>query len=307
MAPCRAALASGHRVAAVDPDPEVARALDVALSPWEVTLVDVHLDSPGAVMPMAVDRARVIATDAGAEVVVWVSSADDGFAVWIYDAASDHASARKLERAPPFDGPTAAGVALSVKTLLRGTAVAPPLERFGAVPGESPWRLGLSGGVAQRIQAASPIEARLGGEASGWLGRWGFMLDVEGGPGWHPSNAALTGTVTDTALRLAVGVHLPLSPAVAVEPSVGAGLRLVHLDAVVVSDLTHASLERADGAFEPRLGVEVGLFHGHLRFIPWVGAIVMTRWQRFQVEGKTALEIAPFAVEGALCAAVAIP
>ena len=186
MAPCRSAVASGHRVAAVDPDPEVARALDVALSPWEVTLVDVHLDSPGATMPMAVDRARAIATDASAEVVVWVSSADDGFAVWIYDAASDHASARKLDRAPPFDGPTAAGVALSVKTLLRGTSVAPPPERFGVAPTESPWRVGLAGGVAQRIQASSPVEARLGVEASGWLGRWGLMLDVEGAPAGTP-------------------------------------------------------------------------------------------------------------------------
>ena len=128
----RDAAAAAHRVAAVDPDPQVARALDVALSPWDVTLVEVHLESPGASMPIALDRARSIAQDSRADVVVWVSSTDDGFAVWIYDAASDHASARKIDQAPPFDGPTAAGVALSVKTLLRGTVVAPPPERFGA-------------------------------------------------------------------------------------------------------------------------------------------------------------------------------
>ena len=51
----RAAAAAGHRVAAVDPDPQVARALDVALSPWDVTLVEVHLESPGATMPMALE------------------------------------------------------------------------------------------------------------------------------------------------------------------------------------------------------------------------------------------------------------
>jgi hypothetical protein len=255
-----------------------------------------------------VDRARAVAADAGAEVVVWVSSADDGFAVWIYDAASDHASARKLDRAPPFDAPTAAGVALSVKTLLRGTQVAPPPERFGATTAtESPWRLGVYGGVAQRMQASSPVEPRLGLEASGWLGRWGLLLDVEGGPGWHPSDAALAGTVTDLSVRLAAGLRVRLAPGVSLEPSVGGDVRVVHLDAVVASTGTHASVERADGAFEPRLGLEVSLFQGRLRLVPWAGAIVMTRWQRFQIEGRTALELAPLAVEGALCAAVGLP
>ncbi len=307
LAPAGAAAATSHRVAAVDPDPQVARALDVALSPWDVTLVEVQLESPGATMPIALERARAIARDASAEVVVWVSSADDGFAVWIYDAASDHASARKLDESPPFDGPTAAGVALSVKTLLRATAVAPPPERFGAPTAELPWRIGLSVGAARRIDASSPLEPRFGVQASGWSPRWGALLDVESGPGWHPANAALTGTVTDTSFRLAVGVHLPLSGAIAIEPSVGAALHLVRLDAEVVPGASHVTVDRVDVAADPRVVLDLSLLGGRLHVAPWAGVAVLSRWQRFEVHDVVVLELAPVLFEAGLGAAVALP
>ncbi len=303
----RAASAAGHRVAAVDPDPQVARALDVALSPWDVTLVEVHLESPGATMPIALDRARSIAQGAGAEVVVWVSSADDGFAVWIYDAASDHASARKLEEAPPFDAPTAAGVALSVKTLLRGTVVAPPPERFGASAQERPWRVGLSVGAAGRTTAASPLEPRFGAQASGWARYWGAMLEIEAGPGSHPASAALSGTLTDTAARLALAARWPLSARVAVEPSLGGAVHLERLDGLVVSGGLPVSINRVDAAIEPRVAVDVALLGGRLHLAPWIGASVLTRWQRFRVNDLVVLELAPVTLEAALCAAVELP
>jgi hypothetical protein len=303
----RAASAAGHRVAAVDPDPQVARALDVALSPWDVTLVEVHLESPGATMPIALDRARSIAHDSGAEVVVWVSSGADGFAVWIYDVASDHASAREIEQSPPFDGPTAAGVALSVKTLLRGTVVAPPPERFGALTGERPWRVGLSLGAAGRTNAASPIEPRFGVHASGWARSWGALLDLEAGPGSHPASAALAGTLTDTAARVALAARWPLSKAVALEPSLGGALHLARLDAVVVADATPVSVDRLDAAVEPRIAIDVALLGSRLHLAPWLGASVLTRWQRFEVHGVRVLELAPVTFEGALCAAIELP
>ena len=253
--------------------------------------------------------ARSIAHDAHADVVVWVSSTDDGFAVWIYDAASDHASARKIDQAPPFDGPTAAGVALSSgKTLLRGTIVAPPPERFGASAPERPWRIGVSVGAASRTTATSPFEPRLGVEASGWAHYWGALLDVEFGPGWHPENRALTGTIADTAVRVALAGRLPLSTTLAVEPSPGQGaLHWERLGAVVASDAPPVSVDRVNVAFEPRLAVDVALAGGWLHLGPWVGASILTRWQRFLVHDLLVLEVQPVTLEAALCAAVTLP
>jgi hypothetical protein len=232
------ARADTHRVAAVDPDAQLARALDVALSAWGASIVQVRREAPGATMPMAVDRARIMARDAGADVVVWVSSADDGYALWLYDAATDRASARELDSPPPFDAATAAGVALAVKTLLRATVVAPPGERFGAPAGEGPWRVGASVGVSARVGGSLPAEARLGLLASLWpasLGhRWGVSLDLEIGSGAQVRTAAFSGRVGDSALRLAVGFRLPIVAHVDAELSVGAGGHVVTLDGVVV-------------------------------------------------------------------------
>ncbi|MGH7436064.1 MAG: hypothetical protein ACRENE_10360, partial [Polyangiaceae bacterium] len=140
--------AERHRIAAVDPDAELTHALDLALAPWGASVVELRLQAPGATMPFAVDRARAIAEEAHADVVVWVSGEEGAYALWIYDAASDHIGSRRLEARPPFDPATAAAVALAVKTLLRGTVVAPAGERFGAAPArEARWAVGVDVGA----------------------------------------------------------------------------------------------------------------------------------------------------------------
>src|SRR4029077_462084 len=113
-------------------------------------------------------------------VLVWVSASDGGHALWIYDVASDHASARELEIPPPFEPAAAAAVALALKTRLRGTVIAPAAERFGAEVSEPSWLIGAEVGVSARAARQGLVEARVGVHASAWpaaLGhRWGFSV-----------------------------------------------------------------------------------------------------------------------------------
>lgn len=305
------ARAETHRVAAVDPDTQLARALDVALSAWGASIVEVHREAPGATMPIAVDRARIMARDAGADVVVWVSSAEDGYSLWIYDAASDHASARELDTPPPFDAATAAGVALAVKTLLRATVVAPPAERFGAPETEGSWKVGASVGAAARLGASLPAEGRLGLHASVWPTslhhHWGLSLDFETGNGAPAETPTFSGRLTDAALRLGVGARVPVVAHVDAELSVGAAAHLVNLDGVVLDRASNVSETRVDGAVEPRLAVELVLLRGRLRLAPWFGLTLWPRWQRFLVRGSQVVDLAPVGAEGALRAAFAFP
>ena len=303
----RAASAAGHRVAAVDPDPQVARALDVALSPWDVTLVEVHLESPGATMPIALDRARSIAQDAGAEVVVWVSSGADGFAVWIYDAASDHASARKLEQSPPFDGPTAAGVALSVKTLLRGTVVAPPPERFGASPGAPlegrPQSWALPGGRRGLADRAALRRARLGlgaqlGGAAGSRGRARLA------PG---ERRALRDAHGHRREARSCSAMAAVERASRSSPRWAARCIWRGSTAVVVAGATPVSVNRWTQPSSRGSRSILALLGSRLHLAPWIGASVLTRWQRFQVHDVRVLELAPVTLEAALCAAIELP
>jgi hypothetical protein len=83
-------------------------------------------------MPDSGEAARRIAEAHSTGAVVWVSVADGGSALWIYDAAEDRIAARALAAEPPYDDATAAAVALSIKTLLRHSRVAPEPERWAA-------------------------------------------------------------------------------------------------------------------------------------------------------------------------------
>jgi hypothetical protein len=308
-----AAAAENHRVAAVDPDMELTHALDLALSPWGATVVEVRLQAPGGTMPIAVERARDIAREVQADVVVWVSSAEGGYALWIYDADSDHTSSRGLETAPPFDGETAAGIALAVKTLLRGTVVAPPLERFGApVHAPTTWRVGASLGESVRL-VGSPVlfEPRAGLSASwwpaAWRRHWGLSLDAEAGPGAQVSNDTLVGSVHDVAARLSLAASFALSETLGIETSLGPSVHVVQLDGVVLTAKSPVSETRVDVAIEPRLGLSFATFGGRLSFTPWVGMSVLTRWQRFLVQGAPAVDLGALGAEGALSAALALP
>lgn len=307
----RVATAQEHSVAAVDLDAKLGHALDVALSPWGVTIVDIHPEPPGATMPMAVDRARAVANDARADVVVWISLASGGYAVWIYDVASDHASARELGSAPPFDDVTAAAVALSLKTLLRATVVAPPRERFGAVLEEGGWVIGVNAGAVARIGTAPPLEGRFGVHASVWPAYWkhlwGLSLEASTGLGVPVEASAFTGELRDNAVGLALGARLRLSALLSLEPSLGGAVHLLTLDGLIPATGSHASVLRVDAAAQPRVGITATLFRGWLCITPWMGLTLLTRWQHFLVNGSPVLEIGPVQLEGALRAALALP
>jgi hypothetical protein len=301
----RGAAAADHRVTVVDADPTLVHALDVALSPWGVAVDARAVAGPGATMPMATDRARALAADARADVVVWLSRSDAGYAVWVYDAEADHASARGLPAGPPFDDTTAAGIALSVKTTLRATKIAPPRERFGAPPDaadDTTWRFDLSGGAAVRSGTPSAIEPRAGLGASFWPAAYGrhlgFACGAELGTGVRVQGASFTGTAVDASMRVAIVASWPLARGVAIEPSLGGAAHVVVVDGFVVTEATPVSVLRLDPAIEPRLALDFAAFSGRLRVAPWVGAAYMIRSQELLVHGATVLDLAPLVAQG---------
>ena len=126
------ALAEQRRVALVDADPQLERAVLLSLSPWGVDTQVTHEASPGATRAEAGPRAAALSRKLDASVLVWVSPAAQGALLWIYETESGELSVRELAEAPPFGSEQAAAVALSIKTLLRTTDVAPQSERVAA-------------------------------------------------------------------------------------------------------------------------------------------------------------------------------
>src|SRR5262245_45194767 len=138
------------RVLVVGGDAELESAVRIALAPWAVEVVASPGPVPPPAMPEAARRAEALGSEAHALALVWVA---DG-TLWIWDRASEQLVARPLRAAMPLDAAAAASAALSVKTVLRGTLVAPEPERLvppaaGAVgaPAERVGRLHAAGGA----------------------------------------------------------------------------------------------------------------------------------------------------------------
>jgi hypothetical protein len=209
------AQAPRSRVVLVAVDAELTRAIDTSLAPWGVVLVSIEGDTPAS-MPLASDRGRAIAAEQHADAVVWISASDAGPALWVYDAESSRSLARGLSSAPPFDEPTAAAVALTLKTLLRHSAVAPVAERAAPPPPIAPrvLQLELGGGLVALATSPSDVEPRLSLAVSFWprelSGIVGFALGARAGPGIAVHDTEANGRWTSTLLLAGIRARADL-------------------------------------------------------------------------------------------------
>jgi hypothetical protein len=119
------------KVVVLSGNPTLDRALRMSLGPWRMRLEVVSARSPGSSMPISAMRARVLAQELSADALVWISDTSEGAALWVHDARTGNVTARSTP-SPPFDIPTAAALALSVKTVLRASGLAPEGRDAGA-------------------------------------------------------------------------------------------------------------------------------------------------------------------------------
>ncbi|HZU84028.1 MAG TPA: hypothetical protein VE987_13965 [Polyangiaceae bacterium] len=296
----------------MDPDAELARALDVALSPWGATVTEVHVDHPGATVSLPVEQARVIAGATNADVVMWVSGNDGHYSVWIYDVASNQASLRELDSAPPFDATRAAAVALSVKALLRFTVVAPPPERFGATQRLSAWVFGLNASIATHLGADVTADPRSELYAGFWPARFAYRLGLSLGVSYGLGVALDTqqpftdmttmkretldfhGTLTEFVARLALGARLPVRRDMELEPSLAGAFHLFSLSYTSLPIEAKAGAAKTavhyTPALEPRLALRIALLDGIVHIAPWIGATFLMRQHDF-IDTTTGIQV----------------
>lgn len=126
------AWASQRQIAVLQPDEELLRAVSLALSPWGLETMSSDAPLPGSSQPEAAQAASRLARQLEVEALVWITSPGRGSLLWVFDVRTGNVTTRQVPQTPPFDSASAAAVALSVKTVLRSSTVAPPEERFGA-------------------------------------------------------------------------------------------------------------------------------------------------------------------------------
>ncbi len=255
------ARAEGARVVVVDAEPRVTEAIDVALSPWSLVVLRAPGPLPEADIVTALARARAIAGEDRAGAVVWIEPASANSvhpSLWVYDAETQQLAVRPLGASAPFDEAGAAAVALSVKTILRGSALdasarPPPPAQAPAPPENAPpvrvraepapqverepgWRIEADAAVqtptAARASDAFQIRAGLG--ASVWPravgGHVGAGVSVHGGPSVALDLPFFHGQLFEGSLEATGRLGARAAPWLAFELQTGPALVLVDLD-----------------------------------------------------------------------------
>jgi hypothetical protein len=300
-------------------------ALVVALSPWELRVVPLDAPPPRPTMPRAADEARALAQQSAASGLVWVALDQNEPSLWVYDASTDQVVTRKIATPPPFDAPTAAAAALSVKALLRSSTVAPPSERIGAtavqsVPGpttpppgplasdleplsvdapspadkaeRSTLRAEIEG-AGRSVASELDLRASLG--LSAWLGaqkRFGIGLSGAFGPGLAIDAARFAGRFSEVDVTPSARLRVPLSTRLGFEPRIGMSLHATSINGVAVLTSQTASRSRLDGSVDAAIALDV-LATRSVGLALDVGVSWLLRYQRYLVETTSVLELQP--------------
>ena len=228
---------SAHEIVLLHPPRALSQALHTALSPWGVRLRSADRERPGATLPGTARQASDLARELGTDTLVWISSNEDGAALWMYEAKAETIRARPFPD-KPLDETLAAALALSVKTWLlsaeperepepapapapEGTPPAPPALPISAVADSgvsaAPEPVALSvlfhAGARRGAVASMATEARYGAElrlspwraANGAEQLWvGARLDMGGTS--EVERPTVRGEYSDTSGGVSVGL-----------------------------------------------------------------------------------------------------
>lgn len=286
-----AAEAAERRIAVLERDEELLRALVLALSPWGVEPVRSDVPPPLASASEAIPTAARLSQELGVEAVVWVSSTERGALLWVFDAHTGEVMTRFLQVPPPFDSATAAAVALSVKTVLRPSLVAPPPQARDqpappAVPPSDPLFAVELGGGGRWL---SPGEVQLRGElaAVAWIAaarRLGLSLELSNAPGLRLEDPRFRGRYRELALGGKVRFRLAHGPGASVAVALGGAARWTRLSGTLLADSEQRSVGRLDPSIDLEssagLGVAGGVYLGAA-----LGATYFPTYRRYLVEG----------------------
>jgi hypothetical protein len=304
--------AAAPRVVLLGIDRRFACALQTALDPWGLRLIESDAASPGSSMPSTSLSARAIALEHGARAVIWLGQDPAGYALWVYDADSDRSVSRPVPE-PPYRSSVSASLALSVKTTLmmvgfaseppareepppaaRDEPASPPAEpEPEPAPRPAPrWQLGVHGGVQLGPLDGVKQDVRYG------LGlRWspapiglhpGLELELAAGLPLSVRSPQIEGRIWDAASALALGVTEPLTRVWAVSVSGAAALHVTSLSGTATMDGVHVDDLRANPTL--RLGAELSANLGVLAlglepsFEVWLNA------QRYEANSEPVLD-----------------
>ncbi len=295
-----------NNVVLVNSTTPLLRATERALRPWEisVTALDSEEVSPSESMPGARDRAQELCNAHQARAVVWLTSNQDGEALWVYDQQSDRVVVRKLRVRLPLGDADAAAVALSIKTLLMHTTAAPPAQRFGAKEQREEPQTQNARSTSQWMAHGALLVRRGAGDghSDARLGLGLFRsfeplqigVILAAGPGYGVAAPTFQGHVENASLAMEVRMRLASGPIT----WTGLGqlaMHRTHLDGTLAA----GGVSVEDTRYNPSLAVGGALAVplGAARFGLGLRTRYYTRSQRYLVQNSPVLDLPTVDVE----------
>ena len=295
-----AARAAARRIALIHAEPELTRSVDLALYPWDITVIVVDDAPPDATGPAA--AARAIARRHGADAVVWVERSNEATTLWFFDAAEDSLHSRTLPPSPRQDPAELAAVALTLKTLVRATPWESRLPVVVREPKGSGWETRLDLDALGRVPVAGTSgEPRLGLWIGEWYGtsRWmvGAALGASAGLGMTFDNPTAHGSLQDVDLRGALRARFRPDRHFLVEPKLGCSAHFERAEIATATPASTQTFTRLDPSFD--FGLALG-WQVTETFAWSVGieALESLRYQRWLEGQVVAFAPAPLWVQG---------
>jgi len=275
------------------PEP-ITEATQRALRDWGVEIVASDEPSLGAKVPEVYDRAKDVAGRHKASAVVWLADSHGRPALWIYDSEEGLLATRQLKDTENIDEATAAALALSIKTILRHSQIAPPDERLKALAEKPrPPSLILAAIFGTRLRSVSGTSADLRFGVDVQYARpshprlSGYMRVVTG-PGLGVNEAELDGRLADTSLGFGVGVTAFRHPGLEAQVRLGADIHVTRLEGTLTGLGRSAEVRRlnpaASGSFQATIPLTYRFRVGGI-----AGTELMARRQDYRILGQTVL------------------
>jgi hypothetical protein len=293
-----AAQAEHQRVAVLGSDAELARAISLALSPWGLETTSSAARAPGPSQPGAVREATLLAERLEVDALIWLTPADGGSLLWVLDVDTGDVTTRLVPQTSPFDGAGAAAVALSVKTVLRASAIAPPNERFGSsTRSRTPQVVfALEGGALVHWMGEHAVEPRAQLEGVLWHStarRLGLSLHLASGPGLQVDAAAFRGRYRELTLGGSARVGLWRGSVVSTSVAAGGSARWTTLEGTLTSNARAAQAQRLNASVDLRAVTDFRVSDRVYLGVA-IGGAYLPRYRRYLVLGEPVFGAWPF-------------
>lgn len=283
---------SRKRVVLLRPDAAWLRSAALSLASWSIDVVGEDIEPPQSEDERAAEeRADALARRLRADVVAWARDRDPQTMIWMYDVETRRIEVSSVETRLPFDDVGAAAAALSLKAMLRSSAVAPPSERRPPAPPPWPGTLRVEAEAGGRWQQNSISEPRGGLGLSIWpralRERLGLGLIASTGPGAPVRSSSIDAQFSEVTFQASLRSRLHFGSQFALEPELGGSVHWTRFDGTVTLDDEPFQELRTDAALDVGLAADFLLGNVMVGLRACAGFLLQS--QRYLVGDATAL------------------